>query len=390
MLRFKSVITLLAVLFIGYSTVATSDPLDEIPADIRDYVYNPDFMDPMQPLGESGLRNFKSDRPLPWTIGYASSYAGNLWRKSVLERYFGEVLPKWKELGILDDIVVTQSDLVDAVQIQQMRQLIDQGVDGIMVCCSNPTALNQTIEYGYSKGVPTASMTGFLTSPYAMSTSVNYTMTGYLIAQWLAESIGGEGNVVVIEGIPGTSASDSQHRGMLMGFEQYPDIKVVAEIAGMWTPQVAQTELQKWLSANTVEVNGYAVQSSGETGALKAMEQSGRPIVPMAFGGEIGALCYWRQNPDFIDTAIYAWPPGDDAEFAMNVLLRTMMGQGPKIQSILVPPYTEGFDVIESYLSEDCDRASTEWRNLGVENWASAAYLDNFFDNPAAPESYKP
>ena len=380
----KKFIAILAVSFVGVAGNLNADILDEIPADIRDFVYNPDFMDPNQPLGESVYRNWKSDRPLPWTIGYASSYAGNLWRKGVMERLYGDYLPKMKAAGILNDIVVTQSNLKDAVQIQQMRQLTDQGVDGLIVCCSNPVALNPTIEYAYGKGVPTASMTGYLTSEFAISTSVNYKLTGYYIAQWLAETIGGEGNVVIMEGIPGTSASDSQHQGMLDGFAEYPDITVVAEIAHMWTPQIAQAELQKWLSANTTQVDGFAVQSSGESGALNALESSGRPMVPMALGGEIGAFCYWRNNPDFIDRAIYAWPPGDDAEFAMNVLLRTMYGQGLKIQSILVPPYEEDVETIQSFVPEDCDRNSSEFRTVGIENWASDEYLNNFFDRGEA------
>ena len=172
----KKFIVIFAISFIGITGSVNADILDEIPQDIRDFVYNPDFMDPNQPLGESVYRNWKSDRPLPWTIGYASSYAGNLWRKGVMERLYGDYLPKMKEAGILNDIVVTQSNLKDAVQIQQMRQLVDQGVDGLIVCCSNPVALNPTIEYAYGKGVPTASMTGFLTSEYAISTSVNLSL----------------------------------------------------------------------------------------------------------------------------------------------------------------------------------------------------------------------
>ena len=384
MIWLKKIIAILAVSFVATSSNLNADILDEIPADIRDFVYDPNFMDPNQPLGGSAYRNWKSERPKPWTIGYASSYAGNLWRKGVMERLYGDYLPKMKEAGYLEDIVVTQSNLKDAVQIQQMRQLTDQGVDALIVCCSNPVALNPTIDYAYSQGVPTASMTGYLTSEYAISTSVNYALTGYYIAQWLAESIGGEGNVVIIEGIPGASASDSQHQGMLDGFAQYPDINIVAEIAGMWTPQVAQAELQKWLSANTTQVDGFAVQSSGESGALNALESSGREMVPMALGGEIGSFCYWRNNPDFIDRAIYAWPPGDDAEFAMNVLLRTMEGQGLKIQSVLVPPYEEDVETIQSFVPEDCDRNSSEFRNIGIENWASDEYLNNFFDRGAA------
>ena len=69
----KKFIAILAVSFVGVAGNLNADILDEIPADIRDFVYNPDFMDPNQPLGESVYRNWKSDRPLPWTIGYASS-----------------------------------------------------------------------------------------------------------------------------------------------------------------------------------------------------------------------------------------------------------------------------------------------------------------------------
>jgi hypothetical protein len=56
--------------------------------------------------------------------------------------------------------------LDDSLQIQQMRQMIDGGkVDAIIICCSNITALNTTIKYGWEKGIPTLSFTGFTTSP---------------------------------------------------------------------------------------------------------------------------------------------------------------------------------------------------------------------------------
>jgi len=148
-----------------FCNFAFAEGLDEIPEETRAKVYNPDLMDPAQPLDVSVYRNWKSDRKPPWTIGYASTYAGNTWRKGAMKRLIEETLPKWQKLGLVDDIIVTQSNLKDALQIQQMRQLVDQGVDAIIICCSNPTALNQTIKYAYDKGVPTFSFTGYVTSP---------------------------------------------------------------------------------------------------------------------------------------------------------------------------------------------------------------------------------
>ena len=171
----------------------------------------------------------------------------------------------------------------------------------------------------------------------------------------------------------------------------YDGIKVVAQLAHNWTSQVAQKELSQWLSSNPIEIHGIAVQSSGETGTLQALLQSGRdPIPPIALGGELGALCYWRQNPDYIDEAIYAWPPGDEIQLGFEVMMRTLQGQGPKIQSILVGPATKSFDDIAAVLDEDCDRNSTGWDNPGLENWAPSSYVDAFFERPADPTKYDP
>lgn len=381
------VMSLFSFSFIG---AVLAEGLDEIPEETRAKVYNPDLMDPAQPLDVSVYRNWKSDRKPPWTIGYASTYAGNTWRKGAMKRLVEEVLPKWQKLGLVDDIIITQSNLKDSLQIQQMRQLVDQGVDAIIICCSNPTALNQTIKYAYDKGVPTFSFTGYVTSPYAINSSVNYHQAGYEVGRWMAEEIGEKGNVLVIEGIPGASASDSQNAGVLDGLAQSPDIKVVGNINHMWTSQVGQAELQKWLATHPQQLDGIAVQSSGETGVLQALLQSGRDIPPISIGGELGALCYWRNNPEYISAAIQTWPPGDDIELGWNIMMRTMQGQGPKIQSILVPTVVSKFEDIEALLDENCDRNSTDWLHVGIDAWGGTDYLDQFFDNPANPEEYKP
>jgi len=364
--------------------------VDELPKDVQDELYNKDTLDPMQPVGASAYRDWKPKKGPPWKIGYASSYAGNTWRANVMDRLQNEIIPKWKKLGLIDEVIITQSNLNDATQIQQMRQLVDQGVDAIIVCCSNPTALNQTVQYAYERGVPVFSAVGYLTSPYAINSSANFVVGGNMLGEWMAKEIGGKGNVLVVEGIPGTSASDSQDKGAKAALAKNPDINVVGSLAGMWTDQVAQAEIQKWLATNPGELNGIVIQSASELGALRALKQSGRDMVPITIGGELGALCYWRKNPKFISAAIHAWPPGDDFEMSWNIMMRTLQGQGPKVQSILTKPQTMTFEGLTKVLNEDCNEESDGWYNVGAENWASKAYLDQFFLRPADPEAFKP
>ena len=102
-----------------------------------------------------------------------------------------------------------------------------------------------------------------------------------MLGEWTAKEIGGKGNVLVVEGIPGTSASDLQDKGSKAALARYPDIKVVGSLAGMWTDQVAQAEIQKWLATNPGELNGIIIQDASEQGAMRALKQSGRKMVPI-------------------------------------------------------------------------------------------------------------
>lgn len=387
--RFANWVRATAVVAALASQSAYAAGVDELPEAVQKELYDKDMMDPGQPLAESAYRDFKPKKAPPWTIGYASSYAGNTWRADVMKRLQEEIIPKWQKLGLIKEVIITQSNLNDSTQIQQMRQLVDQGVDAIIVCCSNPVSLNQTVEYAYQRGVPVFSAVGYLSSPYAVNTSANFVVGGNMLGEWMAKQIGGKGNVLIVEGIPGASASNSQNVGVMKALEKYPDIKVVGQVAGMWTDQVAQSEIQKWLATNPGQLDGIIIQSASELGALRALQQSGRDMIPFSIGGELGALCYWRKNKDFVSEAIHAWPPGDDFELGWNVMMRTLQGQGPKVQSILTKPQVMTYDQLTSVLDENCSEDSDGWYNVGAENWASKSYLDQFFLRPADPEAFK-
>ena len=70
-------------------------------------------------------------------------------------------------------------------------------------------------------------------------------------------------------------------------------------------------------------------------------------------------------------------------------MMRTLQGQGPKIQSVLVDPITLKYDDIKRALPENCSEDSDKWLNVSPARWGSSkAYLDNFFLRPADPEKY--
>src|SRR6266540_2996088 len=123
-MRLRISFAIVAALTIATPAIAAG--VDELSKEVQDTLYNKDMLDPLQPIGESPYRDWKPKKGPPWKIGYASSYAGNTWRANVMDRLQNVLIPKWKKLGMIDEVIITQSNLNDAVQIQQMRQLVDQ------------------------------------------------------------------------------------------------------------------------------------------------------------------------------------------------------------------------------------------------------------------------
>ena len=369
------------------SVLALSAPLaafaesvvDTLPEQEQAYY---EMVDPQIPLGPSAYTDWEAPNGPPWKIGYASSYAGNTWRAEGLNQILNVRLPEAKEAGLVEDVIVTQSDLNDATQIQQIRQLVDDGVDAIIICCSNVTALNQAIEYAHSKGVPTFSFSGYVTSPYSVNVAANHMQGGYDMGKWLAEEIGGAGNVLLVSGIPGLASSESFDLGAREALEEYPEIEIVGEVAGNWTDQVAQVEVQRFLATYAGEIDGILTQSAQENGVLNALLQSGRPLVPITLGGEASAACYWKQNPDFVSSSFHIWPPAREMDQAWDVMIRTLQGEGPKIQTMLRPVLPYSIEDVRAALPEDCDLNSTDWIQPTAEEWFPPDVADSYFLNP--------
>lgn len=365
----------------------SAEGLNELPPEIAAYY---EGVDEGQPIGPSAYRNWTPRSEPPWTIGYASSYAGNTWRAEGLSRLVDDLLPVYKEAGLVDDVIVTQSDLDDSRQIQQIRQLVDQGVDAIIVCCSNPVALNRAVDYAHSQGVVVFSYSGYLTSENALNASSNYAQGGYEITKSLIEEVGGEGNFLLVSGISGAASSESFDVGARRAVEEFGDAEIVGQVWGNWTDQVAQTEVQKFLATNSVQIDGIIAQGSQETGILRAVLQSGREVMPISLAGSAGAACYLRKNPDWISHAFQIWPPGDEMELGFNAVMRTLQGQGPIVQSILRPVYKVDAEEYVASLSDDCSIDSTEYIQPGMEVWFPNDLAANYFLNPVDPLEWTP
>lgn len=336
------------------------------------------------PVVASPYADFKAPSEKPWTIGYNNSFSGNAWRAAALAELEANV-EKYKALGLVDELIVTDSNGDTPTQIQQMRSLIQRGVDVIISIPGSPTAMNGVIDEAFEAGIPVITLAAPVTTANAINVDTNGYLIGKTMALGLVQLLEGKGNILTVEGIPGTSGSALIQAGGAAVFENCPDITIVNNLVGQWSESVAQTAVLQQLSTNPTEIDGVWQQGSMFMGVITAFEQAGREIVPVTVGNpNQNALAYWHENaPKGYKTVGSSNAPGAGMNLVFRTAMRVMMGQGLKVSNVVVRPPLITADDLDKWWKPEFTVDSTGVGEPPPGTWMPDAVLDGYFNDPA-------
>lgn len=174
------------------------------------------------------------------------SYIGNDWQAEAANQIKAMAISKDMKDKI--DLEVQVAGPSAQKQIQQINSMVQAGADAIIVYPISPTALNQVVKNACAKGVLVFAYDSVIDEPCAYNVHIDQYQWGIYTAEWLAQELGGKGNVVQITGVPGTTVDSYRNKAFEEVMSKYPDIHVVAQANGMWSQAVARTELSKILA----------------------------------------------------------------------------------------------------------------------------------------------
>lgn len=110
---------------------------------------------------------------------------------------------------------------------------------------------------------------------WVIHTSPDNIVNGKATATALFEAMGGSGQIFVLEGMLGNTASNDRVAGLEQALEEYPDIEVVAQDTANWATSEALTLVETWLNQYP-EVGGiWCANDNMATGALQALDNAG-------------------------------------------------------------------------------------------------------------------
>jgi ribose transport system substrate-binding protein len=266
-------------------------------------------------------------------IALANSYIGNSWRIE-MENQWKAALQMEPFASQVDGLVYNaNNNLRD--QSQQLSNLVSLGVHAICVDAASPTALNEILEQASSRGILVVSFDNTVTAPSALSVNTGQFLFGQLLAEHLAQLIGGRGNIIMVTGVPGTTVDADRNAGAQSVWQRYPGIRVVNQYTGMWDSSIAQKNTAAVVSS-LPKIDGIWAQGGGD-GVLRAFRAAGRPLPPTCAESENGFRKYLAGVPGYPKVrGLSIAQPTYLSVVALETARRILRGEYPR-RNVLIP-----------------------------------------------------
>lgn len=194
---------------------------------------------------------------------------------------YGAVLAG-KDLGVEVSVDNTNAESEIEAQITKCENMISAGVDALILTANDSAGMTVAVESAYNNGVEFVTVDTLIDNVWGdkqyeyMPTylGVDHTVMAYNMAKQIFESIGGEGNVVILRGVDAASSSNERTAGFKQAVEEYPGINLVAENTGEYDQAKGQQVMADILQKTTDIDVVLCCNDMMALGAISACEEN--------------------------------------------------------------------------------------------------------------------
>lgn len=168
-----------------------------------------------------------------------------------------------------------------ATQLSQVENFIAQKVDAIIVNPVDTSAVEPITKAAQAAGIPLVYVNRLPASlpkddPKVVFVGSNSIDAGTFQGQWLADKLGGKGNIVIMEGKLDNEAALKRTEGVETVMAKYPDIKIIKKDTANWNREEGRSLMENWLQTGE-QIDAVASNNDEMAlGALQAIEAAGK------------------------------------------------------------------------------------------------------------------
>ena len=276
-------------------------------------------------LGFAGMAHAEG-----YKIGISNTVQGNGWREEMVCAMKAQALVS----GKVESLNIAHRNTDAAGQLEDIRNLIQAGVNAIVVNPSSADGINSAIKEATDAGIVVVAVDQAVTEPSAYILSNNPEQYAYLGAKWLFETMGGKGSVVYMRGAAGAGADNDRDAGFKRALAEFPDVKVAQEVFTGWQQDQGKQQILDYI-ATGIPFEG--VWTSGiDNVIVDAFVESGTPLVPIVGADNAGFVGQLASVEGLVGAAVTN--PGSVGGAGVALAIQILDGQKPASNTVLVDP----------------------------------------------------
>jgi ribose transport system substrate-binding protein len=238
-----------------------------------------------------------------------------------------------EKIGATVNVQDGRQDL--GAQNEQIDAFIQQQIDVLLINAVDSDGIGPAVERAKEAGIKVVAIDVAARGAEAQVTLDN-TAAGNLACTYLADQIGGAGDILLINGTPISSVQD-RVTGCKQALQKYPQIKIVSEQNGDNGRAKALTIATDMLTANPNVKGIFGINDPTALGATLAAQQAGiNGLVIVGVDASPEAVAE-LQKPDSMFKATAAQDPNTQGGIALEMAQKLFAGEPLEQQSVLVP-----------------------------------------------------
>jgi inositol transport system substrate-binding protein len=185
-----------------------------------------------------------------------------------------EMEAKAKELNV--ELITVDAERSALKQVEQVESFIAQGVDAIIMNPCGVEASSPAVKLAMDAKIPIINVNSETSAKPTAFVGSDDTESARIAMRYIAEKLGGKGNILMMHGFMGQAAQIKRDNGAKEIMKANPGLKLLAEQTGEWDRAKAMSLAENWIQSYGQQIHAiFAQNDEMGMGAVKALEAAG-------------------------------------------------------------------------------------------------------------------
>lgn len=185
-----------------------------------------------------------------------------------------EMTRKAQEAGI--ELITVDAERSALKQVEQVESFIAQKVDAIIMNPCEVEASSPAVAKALAAKIPIINVNSETSAKPSAFVGSDDVESARIAMKYIAERLGGKGNIVMMDGYMGQAAQLKREQGAREILKQYPNLKLIANQTGEWDRAKAMSLMENWIQSFGPQINAvFAHNDEMGLGAVKALTDAG-------------------------------------------------------------------------------------------------------------------